>query len=178
MRHSLTVADIALAFRRAAAGNPDHEVIAWEADWQAAQRLGPGLVVPDARLVYVTKEHELVAFVEVDLGSEGSRFFARKVGRYLDLYRSGSWRMHMRQWPLILVITPSARRADELRRATEALLSTEPDERKLWVQTEFGFTCLTDLTTVGPLAAVWQVAGRQGRQTLLPDVHQDQVRVD
>src|SRR5438552_9989884 len=38
MGHGLMCAEVALAFRRAARGNPDHELLDWECDWQAAER--------------------------------------------------------------------------------------------------------------------------------------------
>src|SRR5438309_2513963 len=42
MSHGLMCAEVALAFRRAARANPGHELLDWECDWQAAERLGRG----------------------------------------------------------------------------------------------------------------------------------------
>ena len=61
MGHGLMCAEVALAFRRAARGNPGHELLDWECDWQAFERLGAKLVVPDAHLVYSTTEFRTLA---------------------------------------------------------------------------------------------------------------------
>src|SRR6266540_4749833 len=61
MGHGLMCAEVALAFRRAARANPGHELLDWECDWQAFERLGAKLVVPDAHLVYSTTEWVLDA---------------------------------------------------------------------------------------------------------------------
>src|SRR5438094_5503341 len=56
MGHGLMCAEVALSFRHAARSNPGHELLDWECDWQAFERLGAKLVVPDAHLVYSTTE--------------------------------------------------------------------------------------------------------------------------
>ncbi len=38
-------------------------------------------MVPDARIVYATCDRELDALIEVDLGTEGTRFFGRRIER-------------------------------------------------------------------------------------------------
>ena len=163
MQHALMTADIALAFRRAARSNPGHELFVWECDWQARQRLGFSAVVPDAYFAYASKDLEVAAFLEVDLGTEGSRFFARKAGRYLDLYRSDNWRKQLETWPLILVVTPTDRRAALLLSATRKLLATH----ELQGQVEFGFCALPTVLAESPLAAVWRMSTRDEPQALL-----------
>ncbi len=166
LAHALMVAEIALAFRRSAFAHPGHELITWECDWQAAEWLRAQAVLPDARLVYATEAWQISAFIEADRGSEGSRFFARKVGRYLELYRSGSWRGHLPLWPLTLTVTPTERRASELRRATEAVLLARPEGAR--IAKTFRFSSLDDLRgALGPLGEIWQVAGRSGRHPLI-----------
>jgi len=120
--HSVLATEVELAFRRAAAAHEDHGLELWEAEWQLALRLGKSAVVPDARLVYRFGRRRLHLFVEADLGTEGTRFFARKMTRYLDLYRSGAWRAFMRIWPLILAVTLTEARAASLHAATDAAL--------------------------------------------------------
>lgn len=155
MRHALAAADVALAFRRAARGEPGHRVVAWESEHQAAQRLGMGLVVPDAHLVYAVAGRELDAFVEVDLATERNRFFSQKIGRYLELYRSGTWRQSLAVWPLVLTVSVGAERGTSLRRATEALLSAQPDAERIAVGTEFRFAALEHLLQApGPLGRI------------------------
>ncbi len=165
LAHGLATAEVALAFRDAARTN-GHEILDWSCGWEAAERFGSGYVVPDARLVYQTAECMLEAFLEVDLGSEGTRFFARKVERYLDLYRSGEWRRHLRKWPAVLTVTQTEARASALRHATESALAEAWDVR----ETEFDFAAMPGLLgPLGPLGAIWQVAGRDGRQSLFPE---------
>lgn len=166
LRHALATAEVALAFGRAARCK-DHSLLAFECDWEAAQRVGSSIVVPDARLVYATRLVELHAFVEVDLGTAGSKFFARKIAAYLALYRSGRWREASEVWPAVLIVTPTERRTEFLKRATETLIGAQPDRTQLERGTEFAFASLPALKEKGPLAAIWQVAGRSGSQPLL-----------
>lgn len=166
--HCLMTADVALAFRRAARGHAGHVLVEWAHDWQSARRLGSSTVVPDAQLVYATPEWELTAFVEVDMGSEGLRFFAGKIERYLDLYRAGTWRSELTTWPLVLTVVPTAARASALRQTTEKLLARQSDAARISHATTFAFGSLDDLRgDVGPLGPMWQFAGRSGPGQLL-----------
>jgi hypothetical protein len=174
MSHGIMTGEVALAFRRSERSHPGHQLIEWESDWKAAQRLGASHVVPDARLVYATTTLKIDAFVEVDLGTEGTRFFAMKVNRYIELYRSGSWQAHLRIWPVVVTVTQSKARATALRCATEAVLSSQPDAEHITKGTEFDFCSLEDLLGLsGPLGAIWQVAGRPGLHALLASDDQD-----
>lgn len=169
MGHGLACADVALAFRRAAAAHRDHAIVDWACDWQAATRLGAGYVVPDAHLVYGAGDVELEAFIEVDLGTEGSRVFAHKIERYLDLWRSGSWGQQLRCWPVVLTIATTAARATALRRVTTTVLEGAFDADRVAVETEFRFALLADvLGPHGPLGPIWRIAGRSGVHPLLP----------
>src|SRR5256886_6732737 len=155
MSHGLMCAEVALAFRRAARSNPGHELLDWECDWQAFERLGAKLVVPDAHLVYSTTEWVLDAFIEVDLATEGSRVFGWKIRRYLDLYRSGTWRKNLKVWPIVLTVAPSSARARILRRATETVLARELFRERLMRAMEFSFTTLDDVLGLsGPLGTI------------------------
>ena len=126
--HSVMTTEIELAFRRAAAGASDHDVEVWEADWQIAMRLGDRAVKPDARIAYRAGGTRYHMFIETDLGSEGTRFFARKMRWYIELYENGTWREFVRVWPRILTVTLTDVRAASLRRATQAML----DSRYAW----------------------------------------------
>jgi hypothetical protein len=149
--HAGMTADVALAFRRAARSRAGHELVDWACDWQTALRFGSSKVMSDAYLVYRTAAYELSAFVEVDMGTEGTRFFARKIERYLDLYDHDSWRTQLRYWPLVLTIVPSATRATALRLATEAVLESRgfrTDDQVV----EFRFAALADVAGApGPI---------------------------
>ena len=168
MRHGQMSAEVALAFRRAARTHPGHQLIEWECDWAAAMKLGSGLVVPDARIVYHTRHWEFSAFIEVDLATEGTRFFARKIGRYLDLCLDGSWRKHFSRWPLVLTVAPTMARAEALMSATELLLQRPYYAARLARTAEFLFTSLGALCgPCSPLGPIWRVAGRDGLHPLV-----------
>lgn len=85
LRHALALADIALTLERSARANAGHAVLTWEPDWEATQRGGRHAIVPDAYAVYLTDSEELHAFIEMDLGTAGSRFFQKKIERYVEL---------------------------------------------------------------------------------------------
>jgi hypothetical protein len=140
MGHGLMCADVALAFRQAARAHVGHELVDWECDWAAAERLGSTVVVPDAHLAYRAEGSTLDAFLEVDLGTEGSRVFGRKVDRYLDLYRNGEWRAHLPVWPLVITVTVSPTRAALLRRATATVLDAQYDSDHIKQVTGFAFS--------------------------------------
>lgn len=166
LQHALVTADFALALRRAATAR-GHELLEWNCDWKAAQRLGPSAVVPDAHFVYATADRELDAFLEVDLGTEGTRFFARKIARYIELFRSGSWQKRFPIWPVVLVVTPTEQRIAAIKRATENAIEREPDAPKLWKQMEFAFAPLPRVVAESPLASIWSVAGKKAECALL-----------
>ena len=165
VEHALATAEVALAVRRGARAQPGHNLVSWESDWEVAAALPETPVRPDGRLVYATPECAIDAFVEVDLSTERPVVFARKIARYLALYRSGVWRTRLALWPVVLVVTPSAVRAVSLRRTTEAVLAgTDEDARQ---GTEFRFTSLGHLQGAGLAGEIWQVAGRSGLHPLV-----------
>jgi hypothetical protein len=176
--HSLATAEVGLAFRQEALTHADHELLLWECDWQTAQRLGVTAVVPDARLVYAGGGVELDAFVEVDLGTEGGRFFARKITGYLDLFRNGDWRRQLGAWPTILVVTPTESRSSLLLRVTEAVIVSQSDASQIAARTEFAFCSLPKLVSDGPLGVMWRVAGRTAPRALFPSFIGLNSRVD
>jgi hypothetical protein len=157
--HSVMAADVELAFRRAARGSPGHELELWECDWQTGLKLGSKALLPDARLVYRLGRLLLDAFVEVDLGTEGTRFFAGKVDRYIAARYDGDWRARLPRWPMTLTITPTAARAASLYDAATARLEAHPYSAGGMV---FKF-CAIDalLAEPGVLGARWRVAGKK-----------------
>jgi len=159
LRHALALADIALAFEREARQNAGHAVVVWEPDWEAAQRADRLVVVPDAFLMYAAPPSVLDAFVEMDLGTMGSRFFQRKIERYLELYRGETWKGHLPSWPTVLTVTTSPTRSLLLRSATERALGDADTNARLHRGTEFAFCDLATLMAKGPLAPIWQFAG-------------------
>ena len=179
MRHGQMTADVALAFRRAARMHAGHELVEWECDWAAAERLGSSYVVPDARMAYETPKWVLSAFVEVDLATEGTRFFAGKIDRYLCLYLNRAWRQHLEVWPVILTVTPSDERASALTAATAPLLARPYYGLRLSGIFECWFTSLGALVGArGPLGVIWQIAGRDGLHGLVDDVDEPALEID
>jgi hypothetical protein len=179
LRHGQMTAEVALAFRRAARTHPGHELLEWECDWAAAERLGRSLLVPDARLTYSTLRWEFTAFLEVDLASEGTRFFSGKIERYLELRLSGTWREHLRAWPLVLTVAPTMARAGALKAAIESLLARPYYARRTGKTPEFFFTSLGALTgPCGPLGPIWRFAGRDGLHPLISGLDMRGFEVD
>ncbi len=170
MQHALMTADVALAFRRSAQSRRGHALIDWECDWQAAANLVGSPALPDARLIYATAENEIDALLEIDLGTEGTRFFARKILRYIELFRSRTWQGRLPQWPAVLTVTRDERRAIALQQCTESVLIAQPDRDNLLVHTEFGFAGLPEVTH-DPMAIIWRIAGRSGHHALLDGRH-------
>lgn len=120
--HSVATAEIELVLRRTARMHEDEELVLWEPDWQIGMRFGDKWVVPDGRLVYRIGKWNYHMFVEADLGTEGTRFFTRKIGRYLELRDSGEWKEFLGTWPRVLTVTLTDARAASLHRASESFL--------------------------------------------------------
>ena len=169
LRHALAAADIALAFQTTADARAAHELLLWESDWEIRQPVAGGAIVPDAFLIYATETTELHAYVEVDLGTEGSRAFMLKVDRYLRLYESGTWQQTLELWPIILTVTPTKRRSDLLKRSTETVLRSRPNSEQLIAETEFAFAQIDELLGRSPLDPIWQFAFHDGTHQLLPE---------
>ena len=162
-RHALATADVVLAFRRAAYAGPEHELVAWECDWQAALPIGSSVLEPDAYLLFRVGERRLHAFVEVDMLSEHTRFVAAKLRRYLELHRGASWRTRFPVWPLVLVVAETEARAQQLRRICEAV-SAAPGGPWTGGAGAFLFASFADVTAAGgPLREIWRVVGRADR---------------
>lgn len=170
VRHAIAVSEVVLLFHVAATTHDGHDLLSWETEWQIAARLGRTPVVPDIHIVYASKSTEIELVIEVDLGTERSRYFVGKIARYLDLLQSGTWRSAFDTWPIVLTIVPSEARAALLTTATESYLTRRADWPRLASSVEFAFASLPTLKAQGPLADVWHVAGRQGVGGLLPDV--------
>ncbi len=169
LRHALALADVAVALGKSARNHEGHGLVLWEPDWEAAQHGGTHIVVPDAYAVYVTPTDEVYAFVEMDLGTMGSRFFQRKIEHYLDLYRSKKWQERLPVWPSVLTVTPTATRAALLRSATERVLASQFDSERLNRATDFAFTDLEALKSKGPLGRIWLRPGSNKPEALLHD---------
>jgi Replication-relaxation len=171
VRHAIASADVVLAFDRAARAQADHELLGWTTDANIGRDLGPIPLLPDLYLTYATRDIELHAFVEVDLGSEGSRVIATKIDQYLQLWRTGTIHERLGLWPLVLWVTTNPTRARLLRGAIERVIGTQHDAHEVARGTEFAVATFDRLAEQGALGPIWQVIGRDERQPLLePEV--------
>ena len=165
LMHSLLANEIELCFRRTARVAANEELQLWESDWQIAMQLGEGTsIVPDARFVYRCGQKRLHAFLEVDVGTEGTRYFAKKIPRYLDLYRSSAWRTFIPVWPLVLTVTPTDTRAQSLCSATYASLRYEYARPQ--TGSTFRFISIDELRAGDALRVAWRVPGAATRLSL------------
>jgi hypothetical protein len=131
----------------------------FECDWEISVRANHETLVPDAFLVYRTPDLDVHAFLEADLGTEGTKFFGQKVDRYLRTWRSGTWQTAYPLWPVVLVVTPATSRARQLKEATERVIAAQPDAGRVREGTEFNFAVLDDVHNRGVLAPIWLRAG-------------------
>ncbi len=167
VRHAIATVDVVLAFDRAARSKSDHELVGWSTDADIGGDLGPFPLLPDLYLTYASADIELHAFVEVDLGSEGSRVIATKIDQYVQLWRSGTLHQRVGLWPVVLWVTTNPTRAWLLHVAIERVIANQRDLEQVALGTEFAVTTFDQLAEQGALDPIWQVVGRHGPQSLL-----------
>lgn len=99
--------------------------------WRQAQsQLGPLTLRPDAFAAIGVGNRELRWFVEIDLGTEGSRTLERKLQNYVDYYRSGSEQQRHGVFPRVLLACRHPRRIELLDR----LIGDRPEaDQRLFV---------------------------------------------
>ena len=167
LAHSLALADTALAFHRFARSEAGAEILAWESEWQIAVKLGGSRIVPDARLTYATTERAIDVFIELDMATEGTRFFAQKITRYIELYRDRGWCEFLPAWPLVLTVTPNEARVETLHVAAGAAVEYELAADEL-AECVFHFCSLPALRRASFVSdRVARIAGRDGRHPIL-----------
>jgi hypothetical protein len=159
LEHAIALADVAIAFRDAAARATDI-AFSWESDWEAVARMGSAVVIPDALVTLERKGWRTRAFIEADRATEREGAFARKLRRYIEFYRSDAWRASFGAWPLILTVTTSDAHARSLCRLADRVTRSEGGTR---ITHAFRFASLDDLRMAGPLAPIWHVAARVDR---------------
>jgi hypothetical protein len=166
VRHALATADVVVALQRHARLHEDE--LGWQTDREVGAELGPLPVLPDLYVTYATRTLELHAFVEVDLGSEGSRILAEKTAKYLDTWHAGRVQEQLGLWPVVAWVVPNDARAGVMLRTIEEVLATRDDDAARG--TEFACTTFADLEHGGgPRNAIWHVVGRAGRHALAED---------
>jgi hypothetical protein len=166
VRHAVATADVVLAFDHAARAHPGHELAGCATDADIGRDLGPLPLLPDLYLTYAVDDIEVHSFVEVDLGSEGSRVIATKIDQYLQLWRTGTIHERLGLWPVVLWVTTNPTRARLLRRAIERVIGDQADVDQIARGTEFAVTTFADLFDGGPLGRIWWVIGRDEPQPI------------
>lgn len=140
--HRLLVNDCRLAFEHA--GKPGFELVRWLSE--ATLRAMPLGLVPDGYGEYAVDGKRFGVFLEADNGTESSARWAGKAQAYCELAAGGRTADLLgRQFFRVLVVAPSPRRADNIRR--EILRRTD---RIFWLATR------ADLLAHGPLAPIWR----------------------
>jgi hypothetical protein len=166
-RHAVATADVVLAFHRAPRSEAGHQLLGWATDADIGRQLGPLPLLPDLYLTYATDDLEVHAFIEVDLGSEGSRVIANKIVQYLRLWRDGTIHDRLGVWPLVLWVTTNPARARLLARTIERTIDTQSDSAVVARGTEFAVATFAEISHSGVLGPIWRIVGRDGLHRLL-----------
>jgi hypothetical protein len=166
VRHALATADVLVALERHARLHGDE--LRWQVDREVGVELGPLPVLPDLYAVYATRSVELHAFVEVDLGTEGSRIVADKTSKYLDTWRARRVHEQLGLWPVVAWVVPTDARAALVGHTIEGILSARGDDDAAR-GTEFVCTTFAELEHAGPRDTIWRVVGRADRHALLDE---------
>ncbi len=161
LTHELALNDVRMAFELSARAQPDHQLVTWLPAEETKDRFFFGgswyTLTPDALMRYRVGKQLLSAFIEVDRGTMPNRRFQRKVeayfaydvsGRYAERYKGQRFR--------VLVITKTPERLTNLKETTAQVA-----QRNCW------FATLAEIAQHGPLAAVWETVGREGKAQLI-----------
>ncbi|MFD6072584.1 replication-relaxation family protein, partial [Amycolatopsis lurida] len=123
--HALAVAELAVRLHELRrSGHCELEALRAEpACWRSFAGIGGDrrVLKPDLFVQVVIDDVELSAFVEVDLGTESGPTLVRKLGVYLDYYRSGLEQREHGVFPRVWWVAPDAARLAAIRRAIECV---------------------------------------------------------
>ena len=167
VRHAIASADVVLAFDRAARANVDHELVGWATDAEIGRDLGPLPLLPDLYLTYATTTSN---FTRSSRSTSDPRAAVSSQPRSTSTCNSGGPApLHERLglWPVVLWVTTNPTRARLLQRAIERVIATQPDVDQAARGTEFAVTTFDQLSEQGAFGPIWQVVGRDERQSLL-----------
>lgn len=133
VRHALDVAELhARLVAAARAGR--FELLQRDAE-PACWREAAGFVLkPDTFIRLGAGNYELVFFIEVDRGTEGSGAIRRQLGRYLSYHRSGQEQAEHGVFPKVLWLAPDARRVEAI---AEQVASLPAAEQELFAAAHF-----------------------------------------
>lgn len=90
---------------------------------------GLGNLRPDAYIAVGSGELEVLSFVELDRGTEGSRTLERKLATYVDYWRSGREQHEHGVFPQVVWLTTTPRRVSAIQTLIDDL---EPPARRLF----------------------------------------------
>ncbi|MGH7485365.1 MAG: replication-relaxation family protein, partial [bacterium] len=83
--------------------------------------LGPRVLKPDSFVRLGTGEFEDSYFIEVDMGTEGSRALSAKLRQYVEYEASGIEQAERGVFPLSVWLTPDTERAEVIRACIDRL---------------------------------------------------------
>ncbi|WP_372451649.1 replication-relaxation family protein [Glycomyces salinus] len=117
-RHVLAVAELYVQVVEASRGG-DVELLAFDAEpacWRRFAGISGQTVTlkPDAYIRLGVRAVELVAFVEVDMGTESAPTIAKKCHTYISYWRSGIEQQAHDVFPAVLWLVEATRRAEQL----------------------------------------------------------------
>lgn len=142
LEHRLFVNDVWLSF--AMLKHDGYNLTRWTAEGELRERnLG---IIPDAYAEYMFNAQAFAAFIEADLGTESLKRWEIKVSAYTHLAFSGKFAQAFgRRYFRVLVVAPSDRRVDNLRKAIAA-----QTERIFWLTTR------QQLAQSGLFGVIWR----------------------
>lgn len=133
VRHALAVAE--LHTRLVEAERAGHfELLQREAEPHCWRNMSGAVLKPDSFIRLGTGDYELVFFIEIDRGTEGSRTIERQLERYLAYHRSGREQERHGVFPKVLWLATDAERAGVI----AELAARQPDPAaELFAAVEF-----------------------------------------
>jgi len=103
--------------------------------WRRYGGVGASILKPDSFLRLGAGEYEFVYFIEVDMGTEGSRALNRQLRAYIAYYDGGHEQAEHGVFPKVLWLTPDARRVAAIE---ECVRELGREHRELFEVAEFG----------------------------------------
>ncbi len=127
LRHAAAITALYAAHHRQAP-SMGWEVLSWVRETEARQEFPAGgdrtsAVVPDASFVIRAGRAQCHALVEIDLGTMSVPRAARKIGLYAGWASSRAWAEHHPYLPVVLFLTTTERRAEQILGKAEQRLS-------------------------------------------------------
>lgn len=124
--HAVTVAELHARLAEAGRGE-GFELIERAAEPACWRSFAGGTLKPDTYIRLGIGDYELVFFIEVDRGTEGSGAIERQIERYLSYHRSGHEQDKQGVFPKVLWLAQDGRRAEAIAELLTRWLSTEQE---------------------------------------------------